>query len=253
MDAFCPSCLHSVTREARQPRDVSVAGPACAAEPPIALPQSPQEPPIVCPVRQERSDRHPPLAWMGTAAAAWIALIVVGCSNRDVDQAKAAAAAAQAADDEDEFDDEKQKEAAAKIGFDNILLTVGGKEVRLAVNQLTWFKARGVWFWRNRDFEFSGPDVSLRGSFPDFDHEWSNLLGRAVPISPHGDRPAPGESHLKLPGRGLVKVVGGKFATVGAMTAGPVALFGMIQLEIGEPKKPETVRGMFSVRVKEAD
>jgi hypothetical protein len=93
----------------------------------------------------------------------------------------------------------------------------------------------------------------LRGSFPDFDHEWSNLLGRAVPISPHGDRPAPGESHLKLPGRGLVKVVGGKFATVGAMTAGPVALFGMIQLEIGEPKKPETVRGMFSVRVKEAD
>ncbi len=190
---------------------------------------------------------------MGTAAAAWLALIVVGCSNRDADQAKATAAAAQAADEEEEFDDEKQKEAAAKIGFDNILLTVGGKEVRLAVNQLTWFKARGVWFWRDRDFEFSGPDVSLRGSFPDFDHEWSNLLGRAVPISPHGDRPAPGESHLKLPGRGLVNVVGGKFVTVGAMTAGPVALFGTIKLEIGEPKQPETVRGTFSVRVKEVD
>jgi hypothetical protein len=125
MDAFCPSCLHSVTREARQPRDCSVASRAREAEPLIALPQSPQKRTIVCAVRRVRSDRNLPLAWMGTAAAAWIALIVVGCSNRDVDQAKAAAAAAQAAKDEEEFDDEKQKEAAAKIGFDNILLGRG--------------------------------------------------------------------------------------------------------------------------------
>jgi hypothetical protein len=187
---------------------------------------------------------------MGMAAAVWIALIIVGCSDRDVDHTKATAAAPQAAEDEEEFDDEKQKEAARKIGFDNILLTVEGKEVRLVVNQLTWFKPRSGWFGAVGEFEFSGPDVSLRGSFPRFFKEWFKLP--AVPISPRGDRPEPGESHLKLPGRGLVNVVGGKFSTRAAMTAGPLALFGTIELEIGDPKKPETVRGAFSVRVKEA-
>jgi hypothetical protein len=180
------------------------------------------------------------------AAAVWIALILVGCSHRD----HAKATAAQAAEDEEESDDEKQKDAARKIGFDNLLLTVEGKEVRLVVNQLTWFKPRNRWFGAVGEFEFSGPDVSLRGSFPRFFKTWFKL--RAIPISPRGDRPEPGESHLKLPGRGLVHVVGGKFSTRAAMTAGPLAVFGTIELEIGDPKQPETVRGTFSVHVKEA-
>jgi NADPH:quinone reductase-like Zn-dependent oxidoreductase len=184
-------------------------------------------------------------------AAVWIAFVTVGCSDRRVDQAKETAFADQVVEDDEEIDEEQQKEAAHKIGFDNILLRVEGKEVRLAVKQLTWFKPRSSWLGAVGDFEFSGPDVSLRGTFPRFFKVWYKL--QSVPISPRGDRPEPGESHLKLPGRGLVNVLGGEFSTQGAMTAGPLAVFGTLELKIGDPKQPETVRGTFSVRVKEVD
>jgi hypothetical protein len=181
----------------------------------------------------------------------WIAFVTFGCSDRGVGHAKAPAIADQVVEEDEEIDEERQKEAAHKIGFDNILLKVEGKEVRLAVKQLTWFKPRSRWLGAVGDFEFSGPDVSLRGTFPRFFRVWYKL--QTIPISPRGDRPEPGESHVKLPGRGRVNVLGGKFSTRGAMTAGPLAVFRTLELKISDPKQPETVRGTFSVRVKEVD
>jgi hypothetical protein len=179
---------------------------------------------------------------------------VVLFAVHDVIHAKGNALPAVVAPDDDDPDDEQQKVAAAKIGFDNLTLTVDGKQTRIPVNQLTWFEAKPGQLGGAEGFEFSGPDVSLRGSFPPgFRNDWAELLGPDVPILPKSDQPEPGESHLKLPGRGVVKVTGGAFSLSGAMTAAKEpALFGMIELEIAGPEKPETIRGTFSVRVKAA-
>jgi hypothetical protein len=74
----------------------------------------------------------------------------------------------------------------------------------------------------------------------------------SLPIVPKSKGPHPGESHIKLPGRGAVQVMGGKFVTSGTMTVGQPVLFGAIELEIAGPE-PETIRGMFMVRVQAAN
>jgi hypothetical protein len=155
--------------------------------------------------------------------------------------------------DDDDGDEELQKAAAGKMlaGIDSLTLTVDGKETRVRVNQLTCFEANLGKGAAAESFEFSGPDVSLRGSFPPgFHGDWTTLPNKPIKISPRSDQPGPGESHLKLPGRGSVKVTGGEFVVSGAMTVGQPQVFGAIEIDIGGPQKPETIRGTFLVRVK---
>ena len=160
--------------------------------------------------------------------------------------------AAAADGDEADADEEMQKAIAGRMlaGIDSLTLQVDGAEVRVPVQQLTTFDARPGKNGSPPGFEFSGPDVSLRGDFPaTFDGDWKELLGDPVAILPLRDQPAPGDSHIKLPGRGLVKVTGGKFVTIGAMTAGQPVLHGAIELDLGG-QKPETIGGTFMVHVK---
>ncbi len=51
MDVFCPSCLHSVTLEGREPGQYAFECPECAAESHVTIPRNPGERPIVRPVR----------------------------------------------------------------------------------------------------------------------------------------------------------------------------------------------------------
>ncbi len=84
--------------------------------------------------------------------------------------------------DEDDGDDELQKVAAAKVmaGIDSLTLTVDGKQTRVAVNQLTCVEANLRQGAAADAFEFSGPDVSLRGSFPsEFHGEWGRATRQA--------------------------------------------------------------------------
>jgi hypothetical protein len=159
---------------------------------------------------------------------------------------------AAANDDEADPDEELQKAIAGRMlaGSDSLTLQVDGAEVRVPVQQLTTFDAMPGKNGSPPGFEFSGPDVSLRGDFPaTFEGDWKELLGNAVPILPQSDQPAPGDSHIQLPGRGLVKVKGGKFVMTGATTVGQPVLHGGIELDLGG-RKPETIVGTFMVHVK---
>jgi hypothetical protein len=62
MDVFCPSCLKSVTLEARAPGEYSFECPECAAEASVTIPKSPGARPIVRPVRRAaaRDSSAPP-------------------------------------------------------------------------------------------------------------------------------------------------------------------------------------------------
>ena len=105
-------------------------------------------------------------------------------------------------EDDAEADEAMKKGAAAKFGSDNITLSIDGKESRIHVDQLALRKPKVN--RKDEEFEFSGPDVSLRGSFaPTFHNDWQELVeeGVNVPIVAKSDRREPGESHVKLPGQ----------------------------------------------------
>jgi hypothetical protein len=156
-------------------------------------------------------------------------------------------------EDDAEADEAMKKGAAAKFGSDNITLSIDGKENRIHVDQLALRKPKVN--RKDEEFEFSGPDVSLRGSFaPTFHNDWQELVeeGVNVPIVAKSDRREPGESHVKLPGRGLVKVTGGAFSVSRAVPGDEPTLYGVLEIETSGPEGPETIRGTFSVRVKAA-
>jgi hypothetical protein len=156
-------------------------------------------------------------------------------------------------DDDAEADEAMKKGAAAKFGSDNITLSIDGKESRIHVDQLALRKPKVN--RKDEEFEFSGPDVSLRGSFaPTFHNDWQELVEEdvKVPIVAKSDQREPGESHVKLPGRGLVKVTGGAFSVSRALPGDEPTLYGVLEIETSGPEGPETIRGTFSVRVKAA-
>jgi len=158
-----------------------------------------------------------------------------------------------AQDDEDE-DDVPQKGAAAikqQLLDETLTLSVDGKEASITVDELSYFPETSGHGLGGESFEFFGPDVSLRGTFPaGFRDRWMDLLGNPVPISSRGNHPQPGDSHIKLPGRGDVKVTGGSFTIEGIVGKPVQQVGGSIKLEIGGPQKPETFEGNFIVRVK---
>jgi hypothetical protein len=155
--------------------------------------------------------------------------------------------------DDDEGDEELQKAAAAKMlgAADSITVSVNGKETKIPVKELVWFEAQPGKHGAAESFEISGPDVSLRGNLPaGFHGDWMSLLGKPIRLSPRSDRPEPGESHVKLPGRGVVPVTGGQFVFSAVLKDPAPQLFGAIELDIAGAPKPETLHGMFNVRVK---
>lgn len=165
------------------------------------------------------------------------------------------AQAAALAPDEDDPD-----EAADRLTPDTLTLNVNGKETPIHVDSLTYFELKPL----NRagvgapadSFEFAGGDLSLRGMFPaGFRGNWNSLIGKVLTISPRSDRPQPGDSQIKLPGRGLVKVTGGKISisVAGVLVEGKrpqQQLGGAVELDIAGPGPPETIQGGFLVRVK---
>ncbi|HEV7999795.1 MAG TPA: hypothetical protein VGP63_07950 [Planctomycetaceae bacterium] len=157
-------------------------------------------------------------------------------------------------------DEDDPEEAADRLAPDTLTLKVNGKETPIHVDSLTYFEIKP----RNRagaggaagSFEFAGADLSLRGTFPaGFRGNWDSLIGKVLTISPRSDRPQPGDSQIKLPGRGLVKVTGGKVAVsvVGVVVEGKrpqQELGGAVELDIAGPGPPETIQGGFLVHVK---
>lgn len=158
--------------------------------------------------------------------------------------------------------DEDDDEAGDHLALDSITLNVDGEETSVHVDSLTYFDlkpdndAKAGAAAAQQGFEFSGPGVSLRGSFPvGFHGDWNSLLNKSVAIVAHTDRPKPGDSQIKLPTRGLVKVTGGKFSisVAGAAAQGKhhqKQVGGAIELELAGAKNPETIQGVFIVRVK---
>jgi hypothetical protein len=198
-----------------------------------------------------------------TATAFWISLVGYGflvsgimlfAVHGVVDAVNKNRPAVVASDDDDADADEAMKKgAAAKFGSDNITLSIDGKESRIHVDRLALSKPKVN--RKDEEFEFSGPDVSLRGSFaPTFHHDWQELVEEDVnvPIVAKSDQREPGESHVKLPGRGLVKVTGGAFSVSRALPGDEPTLYGILEIETTGPEGPETIRGTFSVRVKAA-
>ncbi|HET6324777.1 MAG TPA: hypothetical protein VFG04_08760 [Planctomycetaceae bacterium] len=159
-------------------------------------------------------------------------------------------------------DEDDPDEAGDHLALDALTLNLDGEETSIHVDSLTCFEikpdngAKAGPAAAQQGFEFSGPGVSLRGTFPvGFHGDWNSLFGKSVPIVAHTDRPKPGDSQIKLPGRGLVKVTGGKFAisVAGAAPKGKQQqkqIGGAIELDIAGPKNPETIQGVFIVRVK---
>lgn len=198
-----------------------------------------------------------------TATAFWISLVGYGffvsgimlfAVHGVVDAVNKNRPAVVAPDEDDADADEAMKKgAAAKFGSDNITLSIDGKESRIHVDQLALRKPKVN--RKDEEFEFSGPDVSLRGSFaPTFHNDWQELVEEegSVPIVAKSDQREPGESHVKLPGRGLVKVTGGAFSVSRALPGDEPTLYGILEIETSGPEGPETIRGTFSVRVKAA-
>jgi hypothetical protein len=198
-----------------------------------------------------------------TATAFWISLVGYGFLVSGVmlfavhsvgDAVNRRLPAVVAPDDDDADADEAMKKGApAKFGSDNITLSIDGKESRIHVDQLALLKPKVN--RKDEEFEFSGPDVSLRGSFaPTFHNDWQELVDEdvKVPIVAKSDQREPGESHVKLPGRGLVKVTGGAFSVSRALPGDEPTLYGVLEIETNGPEGPETIRGTFSVRVKAA-
>jgi hypothetical protein len=157
-------------------------------------------------------------------------------------------------------DEDDPEEAADRLTPDTLTLKISGKETPIHVDSLTYFEIKPF----NRagaaraadSFEFAGADLSLRGTFPaGFRGNWDSLIGKVLTISPRSDRPQPGDSQIKLPGRGLVKVTGGKIAisVVGVVVEGKrpqQELGGAVELDIAGPGPPETIQGGFLVHVK---
>ncbi|HEV8068293.1 MAG TPA: hypothetical protein VGP76_11200 [Planctomycetaceae bacterium] len=198
-----------------------------------------------------------------TAKAFWISLagygflvsgVMLFAVHSVVDAVNRNRPAMVAADDDDADADEPMKKgAAAKFGSDNITLSIDGKQSRIHVDQLALRKPKVN--RKDEEFEFSGPDISLRGSFaPTFHNDWQELVDEdvSVPIVAKSDQREPGESHVKLPGRGLVKVTGGAFSVSRALPGDEPTLSGILEIETSGPDGPETIRGTFSVRVKAA-
>jgi hypothetical protein len=197
-----------------------------------------------------------------TAKAFWISLAAYGFLVSGVmlfaihsvaDAVNRNRLAVVAPDDDADTDEALKKGAAARFGSDNITLSIDGKESRIHVDQLALLKPKVN--RKDEEFEFSGPDVSLRGSFaPTFHNDWQELVDEdvKVPIVAKSDQREPGESHVKLPGRGLVKVTGGAFSVSRALPGDEPTLYGVLEIETNGPEGPETIRGTFSVRVKAA-
>jgi hypothetical protein len=197
-----------------------------------------------------------------TAKAFWISLAAYGFLVSGVmlfaihsvaDAVNRNRLAVVAPDDDADTDEALKKGAAARFGSDNITLSIDGKESRIHVDQLALLKPKVN--RKDEEFEFSGPDVSLRGSFaPTFHNDWQELVDEDVnvPIVAKSDQREPGESHVKLPGRGLVKVTGGAFSVLRAVPGDEPTLSGTLEIETSGPEGPETIRGTFSVRVKAA-
>ncbi len=135
---------------------------------------------------------------------------------------------------------------------DGLLLSVDDNDTPIALDELTYYPATAE--EGGECFEFFGADVSLRGKFPPgFRERWVDLLRKQVPILPKTKQPDAGDSHIKIPGRGMVKVIGGSFA-VEDIIAQPVRqLGGSIVLKIDGPNGIETLDGTFLVRVKSAE
>ena len=137
---------------------------------------------------------------------------------------------------------------------DGLTLTIDNNETSIALDELTYFPASVEEGSGGECFEFVGADVSLRGKFPPrFRDRWVDLLGKAVPFLPQTNHPDAGASHLKIPGRGMVKVVGGSFSVEGILRQPVRQLGGSLVLKIDGPNGIETIDGTFLVRVKPAE
>jgi hypothetical protein len=137
---------------------------------------------------------------------------------------------------------------------DSLVLSIDNNETPIALDELTYFPASMQEGSGGECFEFVGNDVSLRGKFPPgFRDRWGQLLGKAVPFLPQTNHPDRGASHIKIPGRGMVKVVGGSFSVEGMIRHPVRQLGGSIVLKIDGLNGIETIDGTFVVRVKPGD
>jgi hypothetical protein len=137
---------------------------------------------------------------------------------------------------------------------DGLVLSIDNNETPIALDELTYFPASVEEGSGGECFEFVGTDVSLRGKFPPrFRDRWVDLLGKSVPLLPQTNHPDRGASHIKIPGRGMVKVVGGSFSVEGILRHPVRQLGGSMVLKIDGPNGIETIDGTFLVRVKPSE
>jgi len=137
---------------------------------------------------------------------------------------------------------------------DGLVLSIDNNETPIALDELTYFPASVEEGSGGECFEFVGTHVSLRGKFPPrFRDRWVDLLGKSVPLLPQTNHPDRGASHIKIPGRGMVKVVGGSFSVEGIVRQPVRQLGGSIVLKIDGPNGIETIDGTFLVRVKPSE
>jgi hypothetical protein len=157
---------------------------------------------------------------------------------------------ADASDEEDaDLPDQKAGEGLGQKA--GLVLTVAGKEVSLPIEEMNYFHVK-----RGRDsfpdsFELSGSGSSIRGAFAlGFEEDWERLVGKAVNILARSGEPEDGDSEINLPGRGMIKVTGGSFTVKKVISPRPSpVLRGRIRLETAGPHGPETLEGVFQVRV----
>lgn len=134
-------------------------------------------------------------------------------------------------------------------------LTVDGSPVKLPLEVMDVYLVEDNAYAET--FEFRGPGVTLAGEFPltihvDYGEDWEVLKGQTIPISATGgDRSAPVQSSIELPGLGSAQVTGGSFKvdTIGGQWAGSegdITLSGKIQIEIKTASGPKTISGTFA-------